>query len=204
MRLAIVAVLSFTVGVLVTLELASRRQSAADDLALDVLEQAHAPETSIARVDSTHPASDPTLGSSSDSQESQNSQQAEPGRPIGLPDGFEIQDSVAALHRQLELEDTDHAWATYLEPQLSAYFSDERLSQQQFSAPSVECRRTLCEVQLVGYGPRAFTEWSEVTEDYASQPWMVGLVEPIVQVDRTASGATAFVIILQRQPGTVR
>ena len=205
MKLATVAVLSFALGVLATLVLMDAWQGSSGSVADTAVHESPTALSSVGsrgQVDLARPPRQTPPINSSDTSASPQSLPAESRQQIALPDGFEILDTVAGLHHQLEVEETDYAWATYLEPQISAYFADERLSEQQFSAPMVECRRTLCEVQLIGYGPQAFTLWANVTADYASQPWMADLLEPIVQVDRTATGAAAFVIILRRRPGT--
>ena len=204
-RLATAAILSFVLGVLLTLVSTHHWQRPSGSIAEVVAPAPGESEKSDEPRFRENSARDVSESASIESTVSPTGPQFaedELLRQVALPDGFPIFDSFAALHHQLEVENTDQAWATYMEPQLAAYFADERLSEQLFSAPTVECRRTLCEVQLIGYGPQAFTLWANFTADYISQPWMADLFEPKVQVDRTATGATAFVIFLQRRPGT--
>lgn len=124
--------------------------------------------------------------------------------PLAIPRGISLTPRMEALHHRLEAENEDYAWSPYIEPRILAYFEQKRHVLRQFSDPTVVCRRTLCEIQLIGYGGQAFADWVKATVDYSKQLWFDDFSDPVVQVDRTDTGATAIIAILKRNPETSR
>lgn len=57
-----------------------------------------------------------------------------------------------------------------MEGQLAQYFgSKPELAQFDFSL--IDCKTTVCEVDVLGYGSDALTRWNVGTADFVAQPW---------------------------------
>jgi hypothetical protein len=87
----------------------------------------------------------------------------------------EIADMIANnvdkdLQARYETDDREESWATYMEGQLAAYFS-QKPELAQFYISLIDCRTSVCSVHALGYGPDALTIWNSATADLVSQPW---------------------------------
>ena len=71
------------------------------------------------------------------------------------------------LHQKLTREAVDPTWSTGVEPLIRDYLANH-LDSHEIQVQSVECRSTLCEVQLIT--PHATTPWPNLA-DMSSQPW---------------------------------
>jgi hypothetical protein len=74
------------------------------------------------------------------------------------------------LQARYEADQRDESWATYMEGQLWAYFS-QKPELAQFNFSLIDCRTTICEIHVLGYGPDALTAWNVGTADLVPQPW---------------------------------
>ncbi len=77
---------------------------------------------------------------------------------------------MAQLHRQVENEAEELSWSTYMEAQIAGYLN-QKLALSELSIPLIECRTTLCEVQVIGYGDSPMQSWMNATGDMRAQPW---------------------------------
>ena len=87
----------------------------------------------------------------------------------------EIADMIAnnvdkELQARYETDEREESWATYMEGQLTAYFS-QKPGLAQFYISLIDCRTSVCSVHALGYGPDALTLWNSATADLVSQPW---------------------------------
>lgn len=87
------------------------------------------------------------------------------------PESESYSPSSAENHRELEAQERDASWSAYMEAQIAAYLFSKEEILNQFSIPSIHCRVTLCEVQAIGYGPRAYPAWVAATADAPEQPF---------------------------------
>jgi hypothetical protein len=72
--------------------------------------------------------------------------------------------------KKLELESKDESWAYYMEQTLRQFLSSHPLAAQ-FDISRVECRMTICQVQVVGYDSSTGPVWQQVMYDIRQQPW---------------------------------
>ena len=74
------------------------------------------------------------------------------------------------LQSRYESDEREESWATYMEGQLAAYFA-QKPTLAQFYVSLIDCRTSICEIHVLGYGPDALTQWNTATADIVSQPW---------------------------------
>ena len=118
--------------------------------------------------------------------------------PIALIEGITLPGGMWNLHAMMEREPRDAVWADDMERQFSTYFASKPELARNFSQPSVLCRAHFCEIQAVGYGPRAFDTWKTATEDLRDQPWGSDLRAGGIYTIERAPNEQAVVLILMR------
>ncbi|HVJ29207.1 MAG TPA: hypothetical protein VNA66_02780, partial [Gammaproteobacteria bacterium] len=91
--------------------------------------------------------------------------------PIPMIEGIMLPGGMWNLHAAMERESRDVEWADQMEREFSTYFASKPELGRNFGQPSVVCRSRSCEVQAIGYGPRAFDTWAAATQDLRDQPW---------------------------------
>ena len=69
--------------------------------------------------------------------------------------------SLAELHKLLESETRDPVWSVQSEQLIRQYLA-QHLTSPEFDVAAVECRQTLCEIQIFGYVKDAPDKWSQV------------------------------------------
>ena len=118
--------------------------------------------------------------------------------PIPMIDGIVLPGGMWNLHAAMERESRDVEWADQMEREFSSYFASKPELARNFGQPTVVCRSRSCEVQAIGYGPRAFSTWAAATQDLRDQPWRREMgVGGIYTIER-APNEHAVVLILLR------
>ena len=118
--------------------------------------------------------------------------------PIPLIEGIMLPGGMWNLHAAMERESRDVEWADQMEREFSSYFASKPELARNFGQPTVVCRSRSCEVQAIGYGPRAFSTWAAATQDLRDQPWRREMgVGGIYTIER-APNEHAVVLILLR------
>ncbi|MEO0996066.1 MAG: hypothetical protein AAFX58_00990 [Pseudomonadota bacterium] len=74
------------------------------------------------------------------------------------------------LQARYENDEREESWATYMEGQLTAYFS-QKPQLEQFYISLIDCRTSVCSIHALGYGPDALTRWNTATADLVSRQW---------------------------------
>ena len=72
--------------------------------------------------------------------------------------------------RKAELEPKDDAWAYYMEQTL-LQFLGSHASTAQFDISRIECRTTMCQLEVIGYDASSEPVWQQVIYDIRGQPW---------------------------------
>ncbi len=103
---------------------------------------------------------------------------------------------IAQLHRQVESEAEELSWSTYMEAQIAGYLS-QKLALSELSIPLIECRTTLCEVQVIGYGESPMQSWTISTGDMRAQPWF-DFANVSVGTHQVAPGIIGLMLVMQR------
>jgi len=112
--------------------------------------------------------------------------------------GITLPGGMWNLHSMLEREPRDAVWADEMERQFSTYFASKSELGRSFGQPSVICRTHFCEIQAIGYGPRAFDAWKIATDDLRDQPWGRDLRAGGIYTIERAPNEQAVVLILMR------
>ncbi len=76
--------------------------------------------------------------------------------------------SLAELHKRLESEQRDQSWSAATEQIIRQYLA-QQVTSPEFDVAAVECRQTLCEVQVFGYSKEAVDKWSQVAAGLQGQ-----------------------------------
>ena len=76
----------------------------------------------------------------------------------------------SSMHAKIEAEPEDDNWSYFMEQSLMLFVSQHRNSEM-FSIFNIECRTTLCEIQVVGYDESTSPDWQRVLFDLRQQPW---------------------------------
>ncbi len=103
---------------------------------------------------------------------------------------------MAQLHRQVEREAEELSWSTYMEAQIAGYLS-QKLALSELSIPLIECRTTLCEVQVIGYGESPMQSWINSTGDMRAQPWY-DFANVSIGTQQVAPGIIGLMLVMQR------
>ncbi|MGH8222641.1 MAG: hypothetical protein ACREQZ_06680 [Woeseiaceae bacterium] len=72
--------------------------------------------------------------------------------------------------QELELEPKDGSWAYYMEQTLLQFLGSHP-STAQFDVSRIECRTTMCQLEVVGYDASTEPVWQQVMYDIRQQPW---------------------------------
>lgn len=118
--------------------------------------------------------------------------------PIPMIEGIMLPGGMWNLHAAMERESRDVEWAEQMERELSTYFASKSELGRNFAQPSVVCRSQSCEIQAIGYGPRAFDTWSAATQDLRDQPWRQEMRAGGIYTVERAPNEHAVVLILLR------
>lgn len=103
---------------------------------------------------------------------------------------------MAELHRRVENEAEELSWSTYMEAQIAGYLN-QKLPLSELSVPLIECRTTLCEVQVIGYGESPMQSWMNATGDMRAQPWYE-FGEVSIGTLQVAPGIIGLMLVMQR------
>jgi hypothetical protein len=118
--------------------------------------------------------------------------------PIPMIEGIMLPGGMWNLHAAMEREPRDFEWAEQMEREFSTYFASKSELGRNFAQPSVVCRSQSCEVQAIGYGPRAFDTWAAATQDLRDQPWREEMRAGGIYTIERAPNEHAVVLILIR------
>ncbi len=103
---------------------------------------------------------------------------------------------MAQLHRRVENEAEELSWSTYMEAQIAGYLN-QKLPLSELSVPLIECRTTLCEVQVIGYGESPMQSWMTATGDMRAQPWYE-FADVSIGTLQVAPGIIGLMLVMQR------
>lgn len=118
--------------------------------------------------------------------------------PIPMIEGIMLPGGMWNLHAAMERESRDVEWADQMEREFSTYFASKSELGRNFGQPSVVCRSRSCEIQAIGYGPRAFDTWAAATQDLRDQPWREEMRAGGIYTIERAPNEHAVVLILIR------
>ena len=76
----------------------------------------------------------------------------------------------SSLREALTAEPKDDSWAYYMEQTLLQYLSSHP-SIAQFDISNIECRTTVCQIEVFGFDESTVPIWGQVTYDIQQQPW---------------------------------
>ena len=76
----------------------------------------------------------------------------------------------SSKHAEIEAEPKDDNWSYFMEQSLMLFVSQHRNSEL-FSIFNIECRTTLCEIQVIGYNESTSPDWQRILFDLHQQPW---------------------------------
>lgn len=94
-----------------------------------------------------------------------------PGKPnIGERSNNGTVTWPASQWQELEQEPKDDSWAYYMEQTLLQYLASHA-SSAMFDVSRIECRTTVCQLEVVGYDASTEPVWQQVMYDVRQQPW---------------------------------
>ena len=114
-------------------------------------------------------------------------------------------DTVSQLHAAIESEPVDASWSPTMEGRLYSYFAGQPEITRYFGAPTVHCRATLCEIQVVANTDRR--DWLQMNAQLFEQDWAADFGEGPVGhgiAMRIQDGRTVLVWYLRRGDATVQ
>lgn len=76
----------------------------------------------------------------------------------------------ASQWQEIDLEPKEESWAYYMEQALSQYLGSHPAAAQ-FDVSRLECRTTMCQVEVVGYDASTEPVWQQVMYDIRHQSW---------------------------------
>jgi hypothetical protein len=122
---------------------------------------------------------------------------------VSVPDMLvpliEAKPEVYELHRQLEIEHTDIGWSDFIETQIIDHFA-EIPELESLTVLGVECRTTLCEVQIVMEDPSEFGDWLAEMMAFHDESWH-DLATVDLNGDDVGEDRMGIVWLLQRSNG---
>jgi hypothetical protein len=122
--------------------------------------------------------------------------------PIPMIEGIMLPGGMWNLHAAMERESRDVEWADQMEREFSSYFASKPELGRNFAQPIVVCRSRSCEVQAIGYGPRAFSTWAAATQDLRDQPWRREMrFGGIYTIERAPNEHAVVLILLRTRKG---
>lgn len=123
------------------------------------------------------------------------------GNRIPVPQGMvallETDGDLTDLHLRMEGEPTDHSWSVYMEDQMTEYLLS-RPALDSSSIVLVECRTTLCQIQVIMEDGSSMVDWVLEIPEFFRQSWH-DLVPAGANGDELASGATGLIWMLERR-----
>jgi hypothetical protein len=108
----------------------------------------------------------------------------------------------ADLHRELEFEPRDDVWAASKEFEISNYLRAKAITDG-FALQMVECRTTMCEIQISSSNRMINSKWTQVIHEMREQPWgrdISGISQGAVS--NSSDGSIGILTLLRR--GDVR
>ena len=115
-----------------------------------------------------------------------------------------IRSPVHEFHSALEQEPVDHGWAEASQAQLHLYLNGLR-TDGWLDFPSVECRRTLCEIQVVSnyigdLKPGGPGDWQTFSREMENQSWFRDLYTfPVLMVTPMPDGRVVYLNYFYRK-----
>lgn len=116
--------------------------------------------------------------------------------PESLVPLIETNAQVYDLHRRLEREPTDLSWSNYIEPLLADYLTNLD-GAQAIDIVGIDCRTSLCEVQLVSNDDAAFISLVASMPEFQQQSWH-DLTTAGMNGNDIEDGGTGLVWIMER------
>lgn len=80
--------------------------------------------------------------------------------------------SIAALHADFERQQPDLSWSYQAEQNLQAFLAGHA-GISHFDVQHLECRQSLCELHVMGYGDNAGGIWNTLVRDMTAEPWWI-------------------------------
>lgn len=111
------------------------------------------------------------------------------------PTEFQLM-TPSQAHMLLSTEPKDTAWSWEMERLIGAYLAANN-GAGEFEFPSIECRRTLCEILVFGNLPTSPQRWSDIAAQMNRQPWWSNFAG-LTNTMSGKNGRFAFVAVLQR------
>src|SRR5690606_41008443 len=105
------------------------------------------------------------------------------------------------LHTMIERESVDAAWASTMEQGWTRYLLQKREIVELGGRPTVTCRSTICEIQLVAYGGKDL-DWSKIvlSSGLSEQPWAKGIAPLGVLLGEDNGVTSVLVVTKTRRP----
>ncbi|MBT8085496.1 MAG: hypothetical protein KJN72_09750 [Woeseia sp.] len=121
---------------------------------------------------------------------------------VQLLSGIELSGDIKMFHSMLEDEVRDESWAAPMETELYNLFID-RLPElaDNFGMPTVLCRTTICEVQVIGYGDGSLEAWQAAVSQIESQPWAEDFVQIRLGGNPIGPDSQGLVLVLIKASG---
>ncbi|WP_397532652.1 hypothetical protein [Roseateles sp.] len=105
--------------------------------------------------------------------------------------------SMTELHQQLGAEARDHSWAHELETQLRQYLQ-RKAPAPEFEIMTVECRQTLCQLQVFGNGPESRDRWDALFRAMQQETWYAAFGGSQTS-SATVNGRSVIFVFLKRK-----
>lgn len=104
--------------------------------------------------------------------------------------------SIAALHADFERQQPDLSWSYQAEQNLQAFLAGHA-GISHFDVQHLECRQSLCELHVMGYGDNAGGIWNTLVRDMNAEPWWIEFQGSSNQ-SSGRDGQVVIVTVLQR------
>ena len=104
--------------------------------------------------------------------------------------------SIAALHADFERQQPDLSWSYQAEQNLQAFLTGHA-GISHFDIQHLECRQSLCELHVMGYGDNAGGIWNTLVRDMNAEPWWIEFQGSSNQ-SSGRDGQVVIVTVLQR------
>ena len=76
----------------------------------------------------------------------------------------------ASKHAEIEAEPNDDNWSYFMEQSVTIFLSQHQ-NAELFSVFNIECRTTLCEIQVIGFDQSTSPDWHRILFDLGQQSW---------------------------------
>ena len=107
---------------------------------------------------------------------------------------------IPRLHRALEVEAKDLSRAPQLEYDIQSYLQSNS-GNNTYTIERVECRTTMCELQVTASNRAARAEWSKLLTDMRRQPWADAITDTVHSAQEDdATNTVGLITILRLQP----